>query len=105
MSNETLKKFKWMISGFDLLNNELDKSSHSVHLPTKQTAAWLPGMANWLMAMHGMLTQDEIPNYDTIIASVPAVDGKVFALLLRELEENLGLNLVILLVDRTLREI
>ena len=53
------------------------------------------------MAMHGMLTQDEIPNYDTIIASVPAVDGKVFALLLRELEENLGLNLVVLLVDRT----
>ena len=46
MSNETLKKFKWMISGFDLLNNELDKSSHSVHLPTKQSAAWLPGMAN-----------------------------------------------------------
>ena len=57
------------------------------------------------MVMQGMLTQGEIPNYDTIIASVPAVDGKVFALLLRELEENLGLNLVILLVDRTLREI
>ena len=56
------------------------------------------------MAMHGMLTQDEIPNYDTIIASVPAVDGKVFALLLRQLKENLGLNLVIMLVDRTLRE-
>ena len=56
------------------------------------------------MAMHGMLTQDEIPNYDTIIASVPAVDGKVFALLLRQLKENLGLNLAVLLVGRTLRE-
>ena len=43
-----LEKLKWMISGFDLLNNEHDKSSHSVHLTTKQTAAWLlsHGMAN-----------------------------------------------------------
>ena len=57
------------------------------------------------MAMQGMLTQDEIPNYDTIIASVPAsLDGKVFALLLRQLKENLGLNLAVLLVGRTLRE-
>ena len=56
------------------------------------------------MVMQGMLTQGEIPNYDTIIASVPAVDGKVFALLLRQLKENLGLNLVVLLFARTLRE-
>ena len=58
----------------------------------------------WLMAMQRMLTQGEIPNSDTIIASVPALDGKVFALLLRQLKENLGLHLVVLLVDRTLRE-
>ena len=58
----------------------------------------------WLIAMQRMLTQGEIPNSDTIIASVPAVDNKVFALLLRQMKKNLGLNLVVLLFGRTLRE-
>ena len=57
----------------------------------------------WLIAMQRMLTQGEIPNSDTIIASIPALDGKVFALLLGQLKKNLGLNLVVLLVGRTLR--
>ena len=56
------------------------------------------------MAMQRMLTQGEIPNSDTIIASVPAVDNKVFALLLRQMKKNLDLNLVVLLFGRTLRE-
>ena len=58
----------------------------------------------WLIAMQRMLTQGEIPNSDTIIASIPALHGKVFALLLGQLKKNLGLNMVVLLVGRTLRE-
>ena len=61
-----------MISGFDL------------SAPDYQADCSLTARHGfWLMAMQGMLTQDEISNYDTIIASVPAsLDGKVFALLL-----------------------